>query len=261
MSEAATLETSAPPPEPGTAEAATEARQAHAAALENHRQALERTSKAEAAHRNTIAARQALLDRASAGEQVNATEMKRASAAINEARDAVDLAASIAAGAVIRVERARVATLREMASFLTANYRAAVRMRVETAEKIDEMFALLQKIIDDFNRTNLEISVLANGARLHDHSFPAMAQANAVLAKLNDGDLPKTGVPSNVILKPVAIAFTEVAWGEKQVLPPFSLAARERSLFGLNAPPPPDPERMAPPLNHIFGVIPKRHGG
>ena len=256
MAQAATLETSAPPPEPGT-----EARQAHAAALENHRQALERTSKAEAAHRNTIAARQTLLDRASAGEQVNATEMRRAGAAIAESKDAAEVAASITSGAAICAERAHILALREEASFLTANYKAAVRMRVEAAEKIDEMMILLQQVIGNFNATNLTISVLANGAHLHDHGLPEQARTNAVLARMEDGDFPKTGVPYNNILKPVQIAFTEIAWGEKQVLPPFSLAARERSLFGLNAPPPPDPERMAPPLNHIFGVIPKRHGG
>ena len=259
MSQTAPLETFAPLPEAGTAEAVTAARQAHAKAIDIHREAVDRISRAEAAHRGAMASRQLLLNRASAGEQVNGTEMKRAGAAISETRDAVDLSVSIAAGAATRAEHAHIAALRAEAGFLTANYKAAVRMRVETADKIDEMVAMLQKVIDEFNCTNLGISVLANGAQLHDYSFPAMAQTNAVLARLNDGDLPKTGVPHNNILKPVQIAFTEVAWGEKQILAPFSLAARERSLFGLTPLPPPDPERVAPPATHIFGVIPKHN--
>jgi hypothetical protein len=220
-------------PAPSTADRLATARQAHGAAIENHRQASARADRAGSLHRQAIADRQALLDRASAGQPVDPIDITRAGTSVAEAKDAFDLAAVIASGAGKRADHCHIAALAAEASHLRAVYDRRLQERIAAAAEVDTQWSALQSAIGHFNDTTLNVRIADSGIRMHNEGLKAHAASNKVLACLEPGHHPKAQPPAAVVMKPAKAAFVVVGQIDLMEDKFASLEGRERSLFGV----------------------------
>jgi hypothetical protein len=221
---------------PTTTELLAVARQAHGAAIENASAARDRAGCAEAAHRQALAARQTLLDRAAAGETIDQADLTAASNRANEIRDAADLAVSIAAGAGVRADKAGVAALHAEASHIRVTYDEALADRLAKAGLVDATMAQLQDAIAAYNETNLTVGFARSAAHRFNGGLDAHAQSNAALRALDPGLMPRAAVPQTVPLRSIQAAFVDRSGGDLAIWRFSSVAAFVRSMFGLPQP-------------------------
>ena len=166
---------------PDTATRLEATREAHTVAVENHTAARQRATAAATAHSQAIGAREALLARASAGEPVMPEDLTHAGTTVAQAKDAADLASSIANGAGTRAERAHINVLEAEADHIRAAYHQALRRQVAAAEAVDLAFAGLQKAIKEHDDVAYDTGVTAGAVHMHNRNVEAVATSNRVL--------------------------------------------------------------------------------
>jgi hypothetical protein len=237
------------------------ARAEHATAVENASEARDRAGRADAVHRQALANRQGYLDSASANEAVDSVDLTRASTAVGEARDAADLAASIAAGAGVRADKAHIATLAAEAAVIEGTYKSMEDEWVGTGTAVDAAWAVLQRAIDAHNATGLRVSIAANGARLFNHqTVPGAARTNKVLASQDEGGRPRANVVQGAVVVPIKAEFIDVSRGDVAIVRMTSVAQSVRNALGLS-PLAPAPAAEAPAREYhgnVFGLVPAR---
>lgn len=221
---------------PSTLDLLTAARQGHAEAIANHAAATERARRAAGQHREAEAARRALLARASAGDAVEPIELTRAGTAVAEAKDALDLASTIASGAATLAERAAIGIMHAEAEHLRAAHAAALAKQIVKAESIDAAFAILQSAIGAHDDARIGVMTTSNNARLFNQAVIAAAITNETLAKLEQSQLPRIGLPDMSSAKPVQIGFFAQGFGEVLLTKPYSVAGALRAALGIPAP-------------------------
>jgi hypothetical protein len=148
-------------------------------------------------------------------------------------KDAHDLAASIAAGAVTHMERAAILVMAAEGDHHLANYNAALASQIAKAERVDAAFAELQNAIAEHDAAASYTMVACNAVHQHNQSVLAAVASNALLAGKEPADRPRARPPAHVTLKPVRVAYLENGWGQDGAVKPYSVAERIRSLHGL----------------------------
>ncbi len=229
---------------PDTASRLVAAQTAYAASVENAHQARERTDWAAASHRQAEADKKALIDKASAGAEVDQTDISRARIAVADARDALDHARLVATGAVTLRDKAYIVALAAEAGHLTASYDAKVQRQISKAEAIDAAYAAVQATIADHDDAEYDTRVAANLLRQHNQTVIAAVASNKQLAALHPSEHPKAQPPSDVAVPPTRVAYITDRWGDVDVDPIESVAGRLRSAHGIvdEAPVPPADE-------------------
>jgi hypothetical protein len=218
---------------PSTADRLAAAQQAHANAIANHQGAKQRADLAATAHRQAVADRQALLDRAAAGEPVNTTDLGRAGTAATAARDALDLADSIARGIGTLAERAHIAFLQANADHVRAAYDNAVADRLSAAEAADTAKAAYETAIADFNAASFAVSIAVNGIDQHNQTVAAAMSADPTLRALEPAYRPTARAPAHVPMSTVAIPPLILAAYKTPEAQPVSIAAFVRGQHGI----------------------------
>jgi hypothetical protein len=229
---------------PDTATRLDAAQEADGRAVANHEGAMRRAEMAGAAHRTAIANRQTLLNRAAEGETVNITDLRRAGASVLEAKDAMDLATSIASGAGTIVERAAIAMMKAQAEHIRAGDDVTVANQISKAANVDTAYRTLQAAIIEHGDAQYDVMVAGNLVHSHNASVVAAAATNRTLAALQPAERPTARAPANVQPMPLTVAFVTDRWGDVAVDPIRSVAAVVRAGHGIAD----KPQRNGPTL-------------
>ncbi len=176
-----------------TATASAEA--VHAAAVDNLHRHKRNVAAADAELRQAALTRQALLDRASAGEAVEVSDIRAADGAAKDAEAATALAGAIAAGAERRVHEAQVRVFAAEAADLHAKQRDAV----ETAILAGRVFDLaLREAREKLEAARVALrAVHAGHVTMHQHDrrvLDALA-ANSALREQHEKDQSTARLP------------------------------------------------------------------
>jgi hypothetical protein len=168
------------------------ARQAHAAGVRRHHEARERWGRSRNAHDAAVAQRQALLDAASAGQDINETDLARADAAARATADTRDLHRVLADGAEKQMHELEAALLRATVVDHNARTRAAQQAAVDAAVDYDDgantqrgKLAVFQDRLDDLRALGDEAS------QFNNYKMPAVLAANAALSAQHASVHPK----------------------------------------------------------------------
>ncbi len=221
---------------PSTLDRLSAARQGHADAVANHRQATERAERAAGQHREAEAARRALLARASAGEPVEPIDLTRAGIEVAAAKDALDLASTIATGAATIAERAAIEVMHREAEHHRAAHAAALMVQIEAAERIDATYAALQDALAEHDAARMAVMTTATAGRLFDQACLEAAKTNESLRKLEPSARPRVRLTESPTVKPVRIGFYAEGFGELMLVKSYSVAGALRAALGIPAP-------------------------
>jgi hypothetical protein len=202
----------------------------------DNRQAQQRADLAEAALRQAEADRQALIDKAASGGQINQTDLARLGTIVRDARDALDYTILVLAGARSLEEKGHVAVLAAEAGHVQARYDAAVAARIDSAAVVDIKAAEHRRAVETFNNATFQLSLAATAIRSHNQAVTSAAATNQTLAAIEPGARPTARHPAHIPTDPIVIPPLILIAHRTPDAQPASVAAFVRSQHGIPEP-------------------------
>ncbi len=168
---------------------------AHAAAIENHQRHKRNLAAADAELRQAALTRQALLDRASAGEAVAVSEIRAADDAAKNSEAAVALAQAVADGAQRRVSVARVAVLAAQAKDIHARYAETVEIAAQAGKDFDDAVQIARARLQALKDALAKVAAVKVAGGRHTFDVRQEVAHNPILREISEfspGELPIT---------------------------------------------------------------------
>ena len=206
---------------------------AHAAAIQRHAGLTALVAQSAAAVSAARTDRAALIDRAAAGSEISAADIRAQDATIADVKREHELSLAVLASAERQRDMAEIAALNGQAAAIRDALSIAAGRRVAAGAALDAAIAATREALAAYDAAGAALQRVLGSAAHHDFALREIASHNAILSKMPAPEQPSSRIRTTANIGRVRIELPGPAltanWNDRPVQSGESLEARERA--------------------------------